>query len=270
MACSAAELGNKLDIWEGVYRSFPDTGCGDQLDRHPVWLRKCEAAARLELECLNAGKPGPGLLQPRNLILPIVVPLLAQDSKLRILDFGGGLGTGYFALKSARTTNARFEIDVVETAKTCELAGKVLPPLPDLRFLNQLPARPQKYDVIHAASSLHYVDDWRGLLAKFAELRPKYLVVTELTAGPIASFVTTQRYYDYRIPVWFWSLDEFCGAARTMGFHRIVAVPHLPTIRGAQMAPPMDNFPREFRLDSFQNMVFVSDASVADDAGALA
>lgn len=243
-------------IWDGVYRSFSETGCvGSQLD-HPEWLSKSEAAARLELECLNAGKPSPSLFQARTTLLPIVVSLLAQETELRVLDFGGGPGTSYFALRAATAGEAQFSIDVVETPSMCELTQRNLPSLPGLRLLDKMPAKPARYDVVQAASSLHYVDDWRGLLTLFAALDPKYLIMTELTAGPIESFVTTQRYYDGAIPVRFWSLDELCETLAALGFRPILKLPHMPLVRGVQGPPPMDNFPRERRLETFVNLLF--------------
>lgn len=252
-------------VWQGVFRSFQETGCDvARLDDHPAWLKKCEVSARAELECLFTGKVSPGLFQPRNMLLPVVVSLLVSSEEPKILDFGGGLGTSYFILRSMKAADARVQVDVIETSAMCELAGKILPVLPGLRFLAHLPANNEQYDLIHAASSLHYVDDWRGLLGKFAALRAKYLVLTELTAGPIETFVTTQSYYGHDIPVRFWSLHEFSDALRGLGFRPILMMPHLPTIRGVRMGPPMDNFPRELRLDHFLDLVFVRDRTSAE------
>jgi putative methyltransferase (TIGR04325 family) len=69
---------------------------------------------------------------------------------------------------------------------------------------------------------LHYVDDWKGLLDRFALLQPAYILFADLPAADNQSFVTTQMYYGQRIPVHFWNLDEFVSCIRDRGYELVL------------------------------------------------
>ena len=191
-------------IWSGIFETFSEAKGNAGVFEGETWLSRCEQAARHELEYLENGEPSPTLNIPRNVILPVIAStLLSEQRPISVLDFGGAFGSAYFALRSALKMANSFQMDVVELPAVSGRAKNIIPKFPDLRFLGDLSACKAKYNIVNAASAIHYVDDWRMLLRKFASLAPDYLIITELTAGDIRSFVTSQHYYGNYIPVRF-------------------------------------------------------------------
>ena len=61
---------------------------------------------------------------------------------------------------------------------------------------------------MHAGSSIQYIPDWKGLLSKFADYRPKFLILEDVPAGKIPTFVTTQNFYGKKVRSRFLNIDE--------------------------------------------------------------
>ena len=91
-----------LHPWEGVFASFneaPTEGPGFSGDR---WRQASLALAKDTLAKEASGEPLDFSLTQRNAVLPGVAATLRNlRGKVRILDIGGGLGTGYTVLRTA-------------------------------------------------------------------------------------------------------------------------------------------------------------------------
>lgn len=116
-------------------------------------------------------------------------------------------------------------------------------------------ASSSNFDLIHAASSLQYIEHWQDLIEKFASLNPQYILLSDVFAGVINSFVTLQNYYGSRIPHWFLNLKEILDAFDKQGYRLIMQ--SYATSRRLNMDDtlPMDNFPEIFRLPQSLHML---------------
>lgn len=79
-----------------------------------------------------------------------------------------------------------------------------------------------KYDLIHAASSLQYIEHWQELLANFAALGPEYILLSDVFAGSIQPYVTLQNYYESKIPQWFLNLKVLLNTFLTLGYRMVL------------------------------------------------
>jgi putative methyltransferase (TIGR04325 family) len=105
------------------------------------------------------------------------------------------------------------------------------------------------FDLIHAASALQYVDDWRQVLESLARYRADFMLLSDVFAGAIPTFVTLQNYYGSRIRHWFWNLDELLEACSGASYAQVMKT--FAAGRRLEMVDtlPMDHFPETHRLE---------------------
>lgn len=88
-------------IWEGVYDTFQaataqSIGLGFSGE---IWRKRSYLAAQECLAVLAEEKPIPQFHKQRSTFLPSTVAMMLKDNaRIKILDFGGGLGIGYMTL----------------------------------------------------------------------------------------------------------------------------------------------------------------------------
>ena len=234
-------------IWEGIYDSFQSAmkqmaGPGF---RGETYKDRTYSAAQLCLAALRRGEPIPHFHKQRSTYLPIVVAMmLDMRQHIRVLDFGGGLGIGYMTLvESIGEAVDRVGYTIVEIPEICELGRMML----DVQYLPSLPST-VGCDLLHAASSIQYVEDWRDLVKTFSSLHAKYILLSDVFAGPINTFATLQNYYESKIPHWFLNQEELLEAFYKYGYRPTMK--NYATSRRLQVEDilPMDNFPERFRL----------------------
>ncbi len=246
--------------WEGMYPSFEAAKAESTVFEGDVWLDKVVARAKSALE-RSTGGAIPPVATTTEYALPFVAAMAAKRGQpLRVLDFGGGLGTSYPPLRGMLPKEQPVDFVVVENEAVCARGRDVFAALPEVRFVSELPKPPERFDLVHFGSSLHYVDDWRGVLRAAAALRPQHMLFADLTAADNRSLVTVQRFHGRRIPVRFWNVDEFIAALAELGFGLVFKSRY----RGYYVDPnaelPTKQFPPEYRLTYMSQLVFRSRA----------
>ena len=246
-------MSNKFNIWEGVYRSFEEaeifvTGKGFGGD---IYSERTFNAAKECFDSLNSGKPIGGFYKQRSNMLPPVVAMMFSKrlySPLRILDFGGGLGIGYMTIiESISHYKDNIEYTVVEVPEVCEVSKKIFIG-GEVSYLSQLPSE-CSFDLIHSASALQYIEPWKEILKKITDFNPQYILLSDVFAGNIPTFVTLQNYYDSKIKHWFFNLDEYLSEFRELGYKLIMKSYVTSKRNGVEDRLPMDNFPKEYRVE---------------------
>jgi putative methyltransferase (TIGR04325 family) len=252
-----------FNIWEGVYQEWGDAPeVGDAFNEEQ-WLSDQVANVTREIELLGTDSNSiSSVAISRDYILPVVTALAGiqlSSSGIKILDFGGGLASSYALLMASLTRTNNVEFHIVESKGVCEKAEEVLVSHTNLHFHSSLPSPPERFEIIHVGRAFQYIDDWRGLLAAFAALCPKYLVLTGVLAGDITPFVSNQNYYGCKIRVRFLNLSEMIAVAEKLGFRLVYKALHFSKRLGKEGALPMDNFPLERRLEHPCQLLFVSE-----------
>lgn len=236
-------------VWEGIYPSYADAareavGPGFSGD---TYRSRSLDAARECLAALGEGRPIPAFHKQRSTLLPAVAAMqLGAEAPLRILDFGGGLGIGYMTLAEALGPAVRgVDYTIVEVEPVCE-AGRSLFPEGQVSFSGSLPDG--RFDLVHSASALQYIEDWRELLGTLCNYHAPYMLLSDVFAGPQPTYATLQNYYESRIAHWLLNLDELLRTLADSGYELLMKSYVSARRLGVDDILPMDNFPEERRL----------------------
>jgi putative methyltransferase (TIGR04325 family) len=241
-------------VWEGVYHSFSEAGCEPGAFDGAVWHGKLRDRATSALAEAAMHKPIAAATTVDD-ALPYLAAACDAERPIRILDFGGGAGLSYLALRSVLGSGRQLHFVVVESGTVCRLGASLFSSNPEISFVPSIPTS-EPFDIVHAGSSIHYVEDWRGTLAELCATGAKFLIFVDLPAGNIETFVTTQHYYGHKIPVWFWNVREFADCIEDQGFELILDAEYRGAYLETGSALPTRHFDDGYRLDSFRQLVF--------------
>ena len=254
-----------FNVWEGIYSSFaaaPASGSGFESD---TWRDRSVQFARETLAKLRAGHPLDYSLRQRNAILPtLAAVLMTQQTRIDILDFGGGPGFGFMALSAAVPEAAlRTNYYVVEIDQIGRAGEALFADCPGPVFRTKMPSG-KRFDIVYSSSTVQYIEDWRENVRLMAASKPRFLVYSDVFAGAGPSFVTLQNYYGSRIRHWFFNMNEFVSEVESHGYVLGLRSTCEVQILGRHGPLPMDNFPEPYRLRNTLHLLFWrEDASLA-------
>tara|TARA_B100000315_G_scaffold132657_1_gene122152 strand:- start:7513 stop:8283 length:771 start_codon:yes stop_codon:yes gene_type:complete len=248
----------KINIWEGVYNSWEEAPGDDDAHEGKVWINKVTDRAQKALVAYRSNETVSLAALTQDYVLSVAGGMLLSSIKgdLCILDFGGGMGASYFPLISSVSHPEKVEFHIVEGKTICKRSREILGDFAKLHFHEQLPPLPRPVHIVHAGSSIQYIADWKGLLAEFADYRPRLLVLEDLMAGNIPSFITTQNYYGKKIRSWFLNINELIEEVQTLGYQLIYKSRYTHEILGEVGPLPMENFSPEYRLNYGSHLMF--------------
>jgi len=249
---------NQMNVWEGVFDNWQDASDHGDAFNSSKWLdrsvdRAREAFDAMTVEQNDISKNACG----KDYILPCVCAMAQSPEKvLRMLDFGGGLASSFFSVFSTLRSIDNIEYHIVESKGICDKGREMFPASLPLYFHEDFPSKDGEFDIIHAGSSLQYIDDWQGLLASFASLKPRYLILADVPAGNIKPFVTVQNYYEYKIRVRFFNLQDLMNETEKLGYRLLYHSMYVARILGKEDPLPMNNFPEDRRLKHSCQLLF--------------
>jgi len=242
--------------FEGVYQGFEEVGSEGSWDSK-VWLEESLRSTRAARARLTSGT-GAGLADTRAL-LPLLLAGFASapgpkgeaGEPLRILDFGGGTGQDYAHLKASASLDHPIEYLVVDSPACCEAGAALWVDDAAITFGSRLPDSTQRFDVVLAASSLFYAEDFQALLRAFTRYRPALMLFTKTPVREGASFVRAQTNMEEgrRIPHWVIGIEDLDATLRREGYRRVYGTydEHVYNV---------DNYTKEFRVDRTAQFVF--------------
>ena len=242
-------------IWEGVYKHFKDTPqLGGGYDNGPWATRSLAKLAELRGHS-DSTKTIPETVIYESSLLPFLAAIVSERREpVMILDFGGGVGITYVAAVDG-LAEGRIEYLVLENGNICFAGQSAFSDDSRISFDTSVPEN-REVDIVHFGSSLHYVEDWKAILAQLAALHPKYFLLTDLPAGDIPTFATVQTFYGSKIPCWFFSLDEISAHFRDLGYKLVFKSSFRGTYFGVRQDIPQSNFPEEFRIRNTCSILF--------------
>lgn len=246
----------EFHIWEGIYKNFKEAPMVGSGFSGNTWNSRSLAKATRLIKLTEEKKAIPEFVAYRENLLPILTAMLPKKKPLKIIDFGGNLGQEYLAiLHSTNLKPKDIKYIVVENGEVCAVGKKLFKGKDGIQFVSELP-RASSVDIIHIGSTLQYIEDWRGLVKQFAQFTPSYILFTDLQAGDIPTFATSQNYYDSKMPVWYFNIREIVKEFKKLGFELL----HRSTFRGSFLGKeqdrPMQNLPKKFRLKNACNLLF--------------
>jgi len=245
------------NLWEGVYQSFSETNfVNNRVFDDEIWLQKVYHRALQQIEQKNNTNTGSDNNITSDYALPFIVSTqLDMKHECKILDFGGGLGTSYLTVKSMLPTTAKFKFTIIENERLCKKGNELFHDEINITFSPTIPES-ELFTLAYAGSSIHYVENWQKALSDFAQRGVEYMIFSDLPAGEITTFVTTQYFHGNRVPVWFWNVQEFIEEVEKLGFDLIFNA----GFKGYYLAPntelPTENLPESYRLKQCRQLIF--------------
>ncbi len=249
-------MSQDFNIWEGIFGSFEEVSTDGPAFESKHWL-KTQSTPFSDLADTAIGLPeARQFARMRDYAFPVVLAMLLEQRKhLRILDFGGGAGSRLLEALGSTPAADRVAAVVVDNAALCEKGNAHFSNIPGVEFAPELPDSNERFDIVHCGSSLHYVEDWYGLIDQFRSYQPRYLLLSDLPVGNIPTFVTAQNYYGNRIPVWMWNWEEFGEKIESLGYRVVFDCAFVAKIRKRLGPLPMDNLPASHRLDHTRHLL---------------
>lgn len=243
-------------IWDGIYKNFAEAN-DHQIDirtevwDNSIWMKKQLSQQNESIHKLNTGKIISELAVTKEYCLPLILSTMYEKfSEIRVLDFGGGLGSTYLPLISMLPEDFNFKFTIVENEALCESGNELFKDDKKIQFSAHMPLN-EKFDIVHLGSSMQYVENWQELINDFYKMKPRYLIFADLPAGDIETFVTNQNFNGTKIPVRFWNVAEFISETEKFGFKLLMKSRYHSNYLSA-----MKFFPEKYQLNYFSQLIF--------------
>lgn len=152
---------------------------------------------------------------------------LSTDRPCSVLDFAGGTGLVYYAIRPFLARPGAVDWDVVDNPRLAEIGMRRRSEADRLRFLPGIPDASVRYDVVHVNTSLQYLPDPWATLEQLLRHRPDWLLLTRLLIGRDETFLTSQEVHGTRVPCWFLGPGELEGWLGQRGFAPVFRCPAL-------------------------------------------
>jgi len=225
-------------IWSGVFATFrdiPSTGSGF------AGNDAVEAAERLLHEMQAEPMPSDALLEHQLLAIAV---RLADKSPVHVVDFGGGVGQSYAALR--RLTGVALRYEVVDLPPLVTRGAEVWKG--EIAFRSDIGNEPP--DVLFVKSVMQYFEDYGAMLDRLFATGARRIVFEKFSGVTSRTYATVQlNVYDSQIPYWFIALDEVIERAQRAGYA-------LTLRRRTERVYDQANFPPELRMGQTSSLLF--------------
>lgn len=235
-------------IWEGVYKHTAEIPTsGETYDDRRRVQEFADYADRLKREIATGQPLTPGWHSE----LAILAAMVGRPAvPLRVLDFGGGIGVGFFFLLAALKQSVPIRYRVIDLKLVTELGTRYFADDTRICIDTKLNNNGHPIDIVYASGVLPYVVDYADQLRQLADLGAEYVLFTQLAAGDFPSFATKQVNLPGQIlPYWFLNLREVreivCGRGYTLVYE-------------AKSGPEynQDNFQESHRIGRMRTLLF--------------
>ncbi|MGD0421525.1 MAG: methyltransferase, TIGR04325 family [Xanthobacteraceae bacterium] len=229
LVCAARPLWRRLHgigshTFEDCYPSFADVPCAPTGHDDDAFAIGHTAA----LGYLGAGSEKASDLYGRS-ILPLIVA--QSGAPLTVIDYGGGACIGLACILDQRPSPdlTGFSYILVETpAMVAAVRARMNKPF--VAVTTDIPQQVEGPLVVHAGSSLQYIDDWRGVLAQLAALKPISIIISLTPFSDLPTYARMQCNIPHkRLASWVFNRAEFAGFMRALGYGCIFEVEHATT-----------------------------------------
>lgn len=237
-------------IWEKVKKEYFKDYKSNQFDSKK-WLLIISKRLKSNFNALKRNKSLNQFISSS----PLSLMLLNEKKKnIKILDYGSGSQELFFQL-SMMNIKKTINIDSIETKTLVNFFKKKKFNKSNINInffvkLNFL----KKYDYLHISDSLQYVIDWKNFLKKINKKNHKFVILNNIPAGNIKSYITKQRFYGKEIPNTFFSDKEIVKLL--FNYELVFSSLYLNKIHGEYRSYPQDNFKKKDRIDYPKTFIF--------------
>jgi putative methyltransferase (TIGR04325 family) len=174
-----------------------------------------------------------------------------RNARVRVLDFGGGVGLGFAYVLATLRTSTAIDYHVVELEKMAAAGRELFTHDPRITFHISIPTFSEGVDIVYMSSVLEYIDDYAGLLRQLAGLGASHILLAQSAVGRIPTYATRQmNVRGHSLPYWFINIDELVGTLSASGYslaYEADAGPHYD----------QSNFPETHRIGRMRNLLFI-------------
>jgi putative methyltransferase (TIGR04325 family) len=240
-------------VWRGVYAHLRDVPVVEA-DFSDELIDEMVTTAAAALTAWRAGtKP---LLWHEPFAL-VAGAISSRDRRVRVIDFGGGVGSGYVQLMTSLPPTVALDYLVVDSPAMCEAGRRLFPGDSRIRFDTELP-HAANADVVYVNSVLQYIDDYRAMLRRLAALGAGTIFLARLAAGSQPTFASEQLNVPGRVfSYWFVNVHEVIDTMEASGYD-------LACDSFVDRAYDQSNLPETHRVERFRNLLFVRRSQRAD------
>lgn len=240
----------KNPLWEGVYESFQDVPTVGPGFAGQAWLENSSEKLSEIRNQSRAASSVPSVTGYSDSLLPVIAGIVqGKQQKIRILDFGGGLGFSFYAVKAALANPEHLEFLVIDIAEVCEAGRELFSDEPNIEFHTSLSdIQSKEFDIIHIGSSLQYIEMWHDQLSKLANIGAEYILMANIPAGDIQTFATAQNYYESKIACWFFNVADLTSTLAENSYSIVFKSTYFTKIYGTEQPYPLENFDEQHRI----------------------
>ena len=232
--------------WQGIYKNFsevPPNGKGYNSDD---WAITTYISTKKSLLSYNSDSRKVDL---ENLLKP-VKEVLQSQKKIKIYDFGGGMGISYIYLKNNLPTDVDLEYHITENKAVCDYGKKIFGNDSKIIFNPEIPASTKDFDIVYTRDAMQYVDDYKAVLNILCSMDAKYFLATKLPADAISSFVSAEvNVGQSSIPYRFFNENEFIDQVKLKGYSIVYG-------ESEPFYYDISNFPAEYRIKKYAMLLF--------------
>jgi putative methyltransferase (TIGR04325 family) len=237
-------------LWRGSYAGFDQVPVFGSGHASSEWIApEAEATSRFRRNLMDASRLQRDAF-PRYALLPGAVSgLWRPGEKLRVVDFGGGVGIAYVYFAPAIPAELSYDYYVVDNAPSCEAGREIFKDDPRVHFCEEID-EVNAADVIFMSGVLQYISDYRGVVAKLAALKPRLFVLTLTPVGEFPTFAAEQiNLPNSSFAHWFFNRQEFVQMFANEGY--------FPSYRASvEQSFDMSNYPAHQQLLQMSSWVF--------------
>ena len=232
--------------WQGIFKNFsevPPNGKGYNSDD---WSITTYISTKKSL--LNY------FSDSRKVDLENLLKLVKQVSntkkKIKIYDFGGGMGISYIYLKNNLPKDIDLEFHVTENKAVCDYGRMIFGNDPKIIFNHEIPVSTKDFDIVYTRDAMQYVDDYKAVLNILCSMSAKYFLATKLPADAVPSFVTAEvNVGQSSIPYRFFNENEFIDQVKSNGYSLLYN-------ESEPFYYDINNFPAEYRIKKYVMLLF--------------
>lgn len=236
-------------FWKGIYRHVRDVPSIPT--SHAFFV---DFATITDLEILRDRARHSGTIPKDTVGEYMLLGLLAavgrrKTAGLKILDFGGAVGSDFIHLTASLAKCPPIEYHVVEIEKAAREGARLFAGEPRIHFHTEAPSI-VNLDIVFLKGALQYVEDYSSLLLKLCSLGATYFLFVNLSAGDFPTYATMQKNVPgTAMPYWFINVSEIVALLSEQGYELIYK---------SALEPDYDqsNFPPEYRMGRTCNLLF--------------
>lgn len=235
-------------IWNGVYKDFqqvPARGAGHATDAR---LEAMERSTRCALDKVQEN----GLRVGSEYALsPLIVSYL-NNSESSILDIGGGTGLSYLHLRASIPNLKTVHYEIVEVERIAKLGRKLFADDKAISFLSEMPGEESigKFDLVQFCGSLQYFDDYKAVIKRACEYRPRFIYLLKTPIGNFPTFATAQyNLPDAVAPVWFFNRQTLVQLFEDAGYELMYKGSH-------DRVYDTSNFDPAYQMKRYSHLLF--------------